>query len=159
MTLKKIIFWVIVGMIALGTSVYGELRLRPIHRDEPVQYTLEQRFSMETALSGLEKMKASLESFRTITEEVKGKVSAKRLKEIGNTDWEIQHLGFKNFPGAIEGTLYKQDYMIKDLRNQLAKEKWKQKTISQKEMEEAQASFDEAEKAFQKFWDGFAIAN
>jgi hypothetical protein len=49
--------------------------------------------------------------------------------------------------------------MIKELRSLLAKEKWKQKTISQKEMEEAQASFDEAEKSFQKFWDRFSIAD
>ncbi len=86
------------------------------------------------ALFSLQKMQGSLMSFRILTEEAKGKISKQRLKEIGNTDWETQHLGFTNMPRSIEGALRKQDYLIKELCYQLAKEKFKQKAIDEKEL-------------------------
>jgi hypothetical protein len=111
------------------------------------------------ALSSLQNIRASLMSFRVLTEEIKDKISKGRLKEIGNTDWETQHLGFKNMPGCIEGALRKQDYVIKELRYELAKERVKQKAISERELLDAQKAFERAEKSFQTFWDNFGIAD
>jgi len=146
----------VMGLVALA---YGELKLRPIHPDEPVEYTYEQRFSIDMALSSLQKIQGSLMSFRILTEEAKGKISKQRFKEIGNTDWETQYLGFKNMPGCIEGTLRKQDYLIKELRYQLAKEKFKLKVIDEKELLETKRTFEQVEKSFQAFWDKFGIAD
>jgi len=98
-------------------------------------------------------------SFRILTEEAKGKISNQRLKEIGNTDWETQHLGFTNMPRSIEGALRKQDYLIKELCYQLAKEKFKQKAIDEKELLETKRAFEQAERSFQAFWDNFGIAD
>ena len=151
----------LVGIFVIGlvASAYGEWQLRPIHPDEPVEYTYEKRFSLDMALSSLQNIRASLMSFRVLTEEIKDKISKGRLKEIGNTDWETQHLGFKNMPGCIEGALRKQDYVIKELRYELAKERLKQKAIDEKELLDAQKAFEQAEKSFQTFWDNFGIAD
>jgi hypothetical protein len=146
-------------VISFVGVAYGELKLRPIHPDEPAEYTYEKRFSLDMALSSLQRIQASLGSFRALTEEAKGKISGKRLKEIGNTDWETQHLGFKNMPGCIEGALRKQDYLIKGLRYQLAKEKLNQKAITEAELLETKKAFQQAEKSFQAFWDGFGVAD
>jgi hypothetical protein len=149
----------VIFVITFVGVAYGELKLRSIHPDEPVEYTYEKRFSLEMALSSLRKIQASLESFRTLTDEAKGKISGERLKEIGNTDWETQHLGFKNMPGCIEGVLRKQDYLIKELRYQLAREKLSQKAITEGELLETRRAFEEAEKSFQAFWDSFGVAD
>jgi hypothetical protein len=149
------------GILVIGLVgfAYGELKLRPIHADEPVEYTYGQRFSLDMALFSLQKMQGSLMSFRILTEEAKGKISKQRLKEIGNTDWETQHLGFTNMPRSIEGALRKQDYLIKELCYQLAKEKFKQKAIDEKELLETKRAFEQAERSFQAFWDNFGIAD
>lgn len=149
----------VIFVISFVGVAYGQLKLRPIHPDEPVEYTYEKRFSLDMALSSLRNIQASLESFRTLTEEAKGKISGKRLKEIGNTDWETQHLGFKNMPGCIEGALRKQDYLIKELRYQLAKEKLNQKAITEAELLETERAFKQAENSFQAFWNTFGIAD
>lgn len=149
----------VIFVISFVGVAYGELKLQPIHPDEPVEYTYEQRFSLDIALSSLRKIEASLESFRTLTDEAKGKISGKKLKEIGNTDWETQHLGFKNMPGCIEGALRKQDYLIKELRYQLAKEKLNKKAITEAELLEAKRAFEQAEKSFHAFWDSFRVAD
>ncbi len=149
----------VVFVISFVGVAYGELKLQPIHPDEPVEYTYEQRFSLDIALSSLRKIEASLESFRTLTDEAKGKISGKKLKEIGNTDWETQHLGFKNMPGCIEGALRKQDYLIKELRYQLAKEKLNKKAITEAELLETKRAFEQAEKSFHAFWDSFRVAD
>jgi hypothetical protein len=149
----------VIFVISFVGVAYGELKLRPIHPDEPVEYTYEQRFSLDIALSSLRKIEASLESFRTLTDEAKGKIPGKKLREIGNTDWETQHLGFKNMPGCIEGALRKQDYLIKELRYQLAKEKLNKKAITEAELLETKRAFEQAEKSFQAFWDSFGVAD
>ena len=73
----------VIFVISFIGVAYGELKLQPIHPDEPVEYTYEKRFSLEMALSSLRKIQASLGSFRTLTDEAKGKISGERLKEIG----------------------------------------------------------------------------
>ncbi|MCX5810045.1 MAG: hypothetical protein NTX36_11865 [Proteobacteria bacterium] len=152
---------VLAGMIVvvLASSAQGELNLRPVHPDEPVGYTYNKRFSFDEAVTSLNTIRLSLESFRLLTEEAKGKISGKRLKEIGNTDWETQNLGFKNMPFCIEGALKKQDYLIKRLQHELAKYEIKDGRISEKELLEAKKSFETAEKSFQTFWDNSGIAD
>jgi hypothetical protein len=49
--------------------------------------------------------------------------------------------------------------VIKELRYELAKERVKQKAISERELLDAQKAFERAEKSFQTFWDNFGIAD
>jgi hypothetical protein len=141
------------------SSAKAELKLRPVHPDEPVHYTYENRFLLESSLESLQQVQGYLKSFRDLTEETKTKVSRQKIKEIGNTDWETQNMGFRNFPRSIEGTLRKQDYQIRELRYQLANEMFKQKLIGEKELAERKKAFEEAEKSFQTFWDKFGISD
>ena len=156
--MRKELIWVIIMTISLIALAHAELKLRPIHREETVEYTFERRLSLDMALSSLENIHASLISFQSLTEEVQGKVSKSRLKTIGHTDWETQHLGFPNYVKSIEGTLRKQDYFIKKLQFQLLQGQGKQGTISKEEFAEALKAFEQAEKSFQEFWDKFRIA-
>ncbi len=153
---KGVIFHSIV-LISLIAVASAELRLGPIHRDEPAEYTYANRFSLDNALSSLEKVHASLQSFRDLTEAAQEKISKDKLKKIGNTDWETQNLGFPNHTKSIEGTLRKQDYLVKKLQYQLIQEQIKQGTRKREELGAAQKAFEEAEKSFQEFWDGFKV--
>ncbi len=157
--MRKELLWGIVMAISLIALAHAELKLRPIHRDEPAEYTFETRFSLDTALSSLQSIQASLQSFLKLTEEVQGKVSKEGLKKVGHTDWETQHLGFPNYVKSIEGTLRKQEYLIKKLQFQLLQGQVNQGTISKEEFAEALKAFEQAEKSFQEFWDKSRIAD
>jgi hypothetical protein len=157
--MPRAVIFAAVFVAGLAACAQADLTLRPVHPDEPVEYTYEQRFSLSNALDNLHWIDRALKSFRLLTEEVKGKISKKRLREINNTDWETQNLGFANGPCAIEGTLRKQDYLIKGLRYELAKEKMRAKSIGEEELMDAKRAFEAAEKAFQEFWNNFHIAD
>lgn len=145
-------------LVAITTPAYGEVVLKPVHPDEPVDYTFNERFSTKNSLENLDAVKSALDSFRKLTAAAAGKIPKKRLAEIGNTGWEIQNLGFANYVGGLRGTLLKQDYLIKKLEYELAQRKAKAGEITGKELLEAKGEFEKAEKQFQKFWDTFGIA-
>lgn len=146
-------------MIIAATSAWAELRLKPVHPDEPAIYTFDERLSLGEALRSLERVRVSLTSFRDLTEEVRKKVTKKKLAAIGNTDWETQNIGFFNMAGCIEGTLKKQDYLLKKAQFELANMKFQEGTIGNDEREKARRAFEEAERSFQAFWDSFGIAD
>jgi len=152
---------VLISLISLVIAVYAELGLKPVGPDdgEPVEYTFNQRFSLKNALRSLETINSALMSFEKLTKESKTFVSEKKLKEIGNTDWETQNLALPNCIGAIEGTLRKQEYLIKRLSYELAQEKATSGEINKKQLRNAQKEKQQAEKSFQTFWDSFGIAD
>lgn len=142
------------------TSIAGtEPELAPVHPHESASYTIEERFGFENALQVLVRIRSCLQSFRELTLAVKGKIPAERLGKIGNTDWETQHLGFHNGPGAIEGALRRQDLLIKQLCYELILEQQKNGTASEKDIPAAKMAYEEAEKAFQEFYSEFHIAD
>jgi hypothetical protein len=133
--------------------------LPPIHPDESVEVTLHQRLSLDQALAAAVAVRGALASFEQLTYEVRGKVPKQRLTEIGNTDPEMQTIGFHNLPGTIEGTLRLQDWNIKRLRWELAAERLKDGRASEAEVRELKAAFDAADEAFRSFWSGFGIGD
>jgi len=147
---------IILPMWFTGTA-HAETKLQPVHPDEPAQYTYHQRFSLDGALSGLQRIRTFLESFRKLTGEAKGKISQAKLQEIGHTDWETQYLGFDNLVKSLEGTLRKQDLLIKKLQYQLAEEQMKKGTGEEKALEEARKAYEESARVFQEFWEKFRI--
>jgi len=157
----KLIAAILTGMmvVTLSSFTQAEMNLRPVHPDESAEYTYNKRFSLDEALTSLDRVRLYLESFRLLTEEAQGSISRKRLKEIGNTDWETQYPGFKNIPLCIEGTLRKQDYLIKKLLYESAKHGVKDGTVGGKALSEAKRAFEDSEKSFQTFRDNFGIAD
>ena len=150
---------IVLIMIIAAAPAGAELRLKPVHPDEPAIYTFDERLSLGEALMSLERVRVSLTSFCDLTEEVRKKVTKKKLAAIGNTDWETQHIGFFNMAGCIEGTLKKQDYLLKKAQYELANMKFEEGTIGNEEREKAKRAFEEAERSFQAFWDSFGIAD
>ena len=135
------------------------LNLKSLHPDEPAEYTFNTRFSIENALEVVDKLGPMLVSFRKLTEATRGKLTAKQLKAIGNTEADTQSLGFTNAPRAIKGTLLKQDYLIKKLRFELAVQQSKTDPLAVEKATAAEKEYLEAEKTFQNFWNSFKIAD
>jgi hypothetical protein len=146
-------------LFSLPQAVGAELKLKPVHPDEPVEYTLNQRFSLANALSRLGTIRDYLTSFRGLTEAAKGKIAPRVWKGIGNTDWETQALGFANHPAAIEGALRYQNYLLKKALCELAAAQAQVGRAPAKEVERARRDFAQAEKEFQAFWDALGIAD
>ena len=147
------------GLLLCAMSAHAGLDLKPISPDEPADYTFNQRFSVDTALRGAKQLESILASFRKLTEKARRKLDPTTLKEIGNTDGETQTIAFANLPRTIQGTVLKQDYLIKKLQYELALEKSKTGQVTAEKVAETEKEYKKAEEAFQALWNGFRIAD
>ena len=150
---------IICSILAISISAYGDLILKPIHPDEPADYTYNERFSTRSSLNSLDTIKSALESFRKLTEASAGKIPKKTLVKIGNTGWEMQNLGFPNHVGTVKGTLLKQEYLIKKLTYELAQTKAMSGEVNQAHLSAAKMDYEKAEKQFQDYWDSFRVSD
>jgi hypothetical protein len=103
----------------------------------------------------VEIIRECLQSFRKLTEEAQGRISKAKMKEIGNTEWDMQVLGFHNNPGILEGTLKKQDLLIKQLQFELIKRQAKEGSAKEKDLQESRKALEASQKAFQDFKKNF----
>lgn len=152
--LRTIIFC---SILAMSVSAHGDVHLKPVHPDEPADYTYSERFSAKRSLESLGAIQSALDSFRKLTEASAGRIPGKTLAKIGNTGWEMQNLGFANHVGTVKGTILKQEYRIRKLTYELAQVKAKSGEISQADLSAARQDYEEAEKQFQDFWNSFHI--
>src|SRR5210317_199179 len=111
--LGRILF---LSLCVLPIAVNTKIALKPINPDEPVEHTYNTRFSTKNSLRALSSIRDALNSFTKLTKMADGKIPKDSLQKIGNTDWESQVMGFSNWPCSIEGTLLKNDYIIRKLR-------------------------------------------
>ncbi|MBN1142575.1 MAG: hypothetical protein JXB25_12385 [Deltaproteobacteria bacterium] len=149
----------LVFLLLVAVSAQAETGLKPVHPDEPADHTCEQRFSIENALERLGQIRSALDSFRKMTDWSQGQIGREKLEEIGHTEWEIQHLGFENWAGSVEGALYRSDYLIKKLRYELALEKVTSGRLEKTELEPLERDYRRAEQDFNRFWEAFAVAD
>ncbi|MFP5271809.1 hypothetical protein [Coleofasciculus sp.] len=133
--------------------------LSPIHPDEPVDDTLNERFSLSNSLERIQQIKNALSSFQQLTETSQPILGDRKIAEIGHTDWETQHLGFPNWVDSVEGTLKKQAYQIAKLEFELAQEQYQYGEISQAVLSHKEANYRRAEQDFQEFWNSLNIAD
>ncbi|HBB31732.1 MAG TPA: hypothetical protein DDZ80_14350 [Cyanobacteria bacterium UBA8803] len=144
----------------VGTNLAQEnLSLSPVHPDEPVDATLNERFSLQNSLDRAQQIREALASFQTLTEKSKPVLGEPALTKIGNTDWETQNLGFPNWVGSVEGTLKKQDYQIKKLEFELAQKQYQDGEITKTDLQEKETNYHRAEQDFQAFWNSFKISD
>jgi hypothetical protein len=144
---------------SFDSTKVADLQLQKVHPDEPINYTLQQRFSIDNSLERIKQIDGALNSFRALTEKSKPVLGSKAVSKVGNTAPDVQTLGFNNWVGSVEGTLRKQDYQIKKLEYQLAQKNYEDKTISQSELNQKQAAYNKSEKDFQAFVKSFTIAD
>jgi len=152
---RLVVFVLVVTPLLAG----ADLQLEPIHPQESVAETLNKRFSLENALANIESIEGWLDSFRRLTLAAKGKIAAAAWKEIGNTEWDIQTLGFANQPRAVAGALRYQNYLLKQALHHLAMAEERGGRGSAQETEKARQELAQAEKEFQQFWDSLSIAD
>ncbi len=119
--------------IAMEPSIEEELQ--QVHPDEDVNYTFNTRFSLNNALDRVG-----------------------QLKKMSMPQGE-QSMAFTNSVGAIEGTLMKQDYEIKKLDFELAKVLFRDGEITQEQLDQKEAAYNETLNAFKAFWDSFGISD
>jgi hypothetical protein len=144
-----------------GAVSFDDLNLQPVTSpaEEPVECTLNRRFSPNNALERLDSMSSALSDFRELTTLAKPILPDEKLAEVGNLDWDTQNLGFTNWLGAVRGTLHKQRYMIAKLQYDLALERLADKKINAEQAEKARQEYEQAKKAFREFWNSFCIAD
>ncbi len=150
---------IVLLLVFVALPVFGQLKLKDVNPDEPADYTFHKRFSLENSLRRIKQVREALASFCELTEESRAKLSEEEMSTIGNTDWERQNMGFHNWVGAIEGTLRKQNYQVKKLELELAREKHKSGRLEEKELKQKEVCYEKAEAEFQKFWDSFVIVD
>ena len=142
-----------------NTAQVSDLQLKPVYPDETVSYTLNERFSVKNSMRVLPQIKGALNSFHTLTEKSKSALGEKALSEVGNTDWEVQNLGFTNWVASVEGTIKKQDYQMKKLEFELAKKQYEDKEIVKAVLDQKAVSYQQAKQEFLKFWNSFKISD
>ena len=127
-----------------------------LHKRHPDGYEGPEEFDRHTtadALARLEQIRGFLASFARLTGKVRPGMDRAALKAIGNTDREMQTLGFYNVPLLVEATLLKQNYQLTQSRYELAQLKYEQKTASADDVARARSAYQAATVALQKFWD------
>lgn len=154
---RKLICLLLLISLLVPLSIYGQLRLKDRHPDEPATYTFNERFSVKRAIENLKYMDGSLQSFYLLTELSKTKFSKEEITKIGHTEPDAQTLGFYNAVHAVEGTIRKQAYQIKKLEYELAQAKFDAGKIRPKELAQKKLADQKAEKDFQAFWDTFKV--
>ncbi|HHY44205.1 MAG TPA: hypothetical protein GX512_00640 [Firmicutes bacterium] len=114
-------------------SIIGSLE--PVHPDESVDETFNERFSLENALQRVG-----------------------QIRESSQATGEAA-MAMRNWTGAIEGTLLKQDYLLKKADFELAKYRLREGEITQAQFDEIESAFRKAEADFKGFWEGFGISD
>ena len=135
-------------------SAVGYLNLHRRHPDGaegPVEFATD--YHIAVALQRLSPIESFLESFARLTDGVRGKLTPSELSVIGNTDSEIQTIGFHNIPLIVEGTLRKQEYQLRQVEYELAQLRHAHGKIAEEELDRAKRAYAEATKRFQTFWD------
>jgi hypothetical protein len=133
--------------------------LQRVHPDESVEYTLQQRFSLNEALAAVGHVRGALTSFEQLTYMTRGKLPAPVIAQIGYTEPEMQTIGFRNLPGTLEGALRLQEWTIAKLWYDLAVERRRTEALSDQEVATAKRTFEAADASFRQFWNTFGVAD
>jgi hypothetical protein len=132
----------------------GYLNLTKRHPDAadgPTEFATQ--YSPSTALHRLDQLRGFLKSFKQLTARARGRLTAADLRDADNTSREMQSIGFHNIPLAVEGTLLKQDYQLKQVEYELARLRHLSGEVAEQDVERARSAYAEATQRFQVFWD------
>lgn len=118
-----------------------------------------QRFEFSNALTGMDYIQQYLSSFKKLTKQTAGQLSAEEQQQIGNLGWEMQNLGFRNWTQTVEGALRKQNYEIQRLEYELAKERFLNEKITKNEFSAKERQFLLARQEWDQFISNAHIAD
>ena len=136
------------------SGAVGFLSLKKRHPDgKEGREEFDQDYSAKIGIERLHQMESFLDSFRKLTDLSRSKASAEALSAIGNTDREMQSIGFHNIPIIIEGSILKQNYQLRQVEYRLAQLQILGADITPQELEQKRAAYAEATRNFQEFWE------
>lgn len=142
------------GDVPQDPSAVGYLNLHTRHPDAAGGgEEFDRLYSADQALGRLQQMRGFLESFRRLTEQVRGRVDRTQLQAVGNTGTDVQTIGFHNIPLIVEGTVLKQQYQLAQARYELALLKDDRQQISAEELARFRSAYRDATARLQTFWD------
>jgi hypothetical protein len=143
-----------IGEVPQDPAAVGYLNLHRRHPDgaEGVD-EFHREFSSDDALERLTQIRSILESFNQLTEKSRRVLSEPELRAVGNTDGEMQTLGFHNIPLIVEGTILKQEYRLRQAQFELARLRRERGDITAEALNFAQKEYQDATKKFQTYWD------
>ena len=133
--------------------------LAPVSADETAEQTLRGRLSPAEAQRCLETVRGALASFAALTDVVRDKLPAAKLKEIGFCERDMQTIGFRNSVVGLDGALRLQDWQIKRLVYELALERAKRGGVSEQYVSSARQAFMATDVAFRESWRGFGFGD
>jgi len=152
-----------------GASTCEELTLPEYCNEQYPDDDFEKRFEYKESMSRLGQIESALWSFRDLTEQLlnhneivvkEGESDLKHgIKEIENTSWETQNLGFPNWITAVEGTLRRQDYTIKKLQYELEKSKVGSADSENERLTLLHKEYKDAEAELKQFLENVTIAD
>jgi hypothetical protein len=152
--LLKSLIGMVLFTLVFSSGALAEEKGAAVERAQAVE-PADQEFPLDEGLFALETIRECLQSFRKLTEEAQGKISKAKMKEIGNTEWDMQVLGFHNNPSILERTLKKQAFLIKQLQFELIKRQVKEGSAKEKDLQEARKALEASQKVFQQFKKNF----
>jgi len=133
-------------------TAYDDLNLKA-KEGEPLDYTLNRRFSASDALFRLKQIRDSHTSTVKMIN-MEGSGISKKDKDILSFSLDFEWVNWSN---AIEGAIRKQDYSIARLEYLLAQEKLRDGRIDKNELDLKKKTYDKAKNEFENFFNSFRI--
>ncbi len=151
-TFLCIVFSLVFIAALSSQTAYDDLNLKA-KEGEPLDYTLNHRFSASDALFRLKQIRDSHTSTVEMINKDGSGISKKDRDILSNSlDFE-----WVNWSNGIEGAVRKQDYRIARLEYLFAQEKVKDGRIDKQELDLKKQTYDNAKKEFEKFFNSFRI--
>ena len=116
--------------------------LRPVHPDEPLESTLQERFSLSNALARLDQIR----------------VTGREALDEADADGEVR-MGFHNWTTAVEGVLIRQDYELKALHLELARYQYLAGDMDAAALQAHDEAYARALRNLLDFWGALRIAD
>ena len=144
---------VVAAGVPRDPSAVGYLNLHKRHPDGdagPVEFNT---YTARAALVRMGQINGFLASFARLTRKAETVLTRADLAAVGNTEADMQTIGFQNIPLTVEGTLLKQDYQLRQVQYELAQLKFARKEVSAVELADAKRAYADATRRLQIFWD------
>lgn len=108
--------------------------------------------NLQNALKQLTLSKSALDSFRGLTDKLKSQGNVE-INNVEYTGWEIQNRAFVMMMQTIEGTLLKQDSLLKAYQLELMKVQSQISQSGQDKVATGEADYQKSKDMFNQYWD------
>ncbi len=150
-----------IGLVAVlvVAPLSSDLGLKPLHPDETVEQSINQRFSADNALRTLATVQEMLDSLSMAVISRHGTECKRRLAAIEARFGDGITVGIANYPTILEGTIRLQRFTIADLRHELVTNRHAHGEESREAVENARDTLETASQEFTDFWQDARVAD